>query len=398
MHDLIVVGGGPAGSTCARRAAQAGLDVLLLEKTRFPRYKLCGGALTQRVLETLDFDLGPAVEREVGGGKVFSSLGRCLSIAFESFTGYLVKRSRFDQLLLDKAKEAGATVIEETQAVAIEQIQRGIRVLTHGDSHKGHLLVGADGVNSLVARCSGIRKRWRPENVGLCISADVLVSPSDIEHAFTNEATGEIGVELYFGEIEWGFGWCFPRKEDLSIGIGCRLDKARNLKSSWREFVKKIEDTKGFCFDHAKWNSWRVPIGGARARCTSRRTMLIGDAAGLVSPITGEGIFYAIESGILAANIAKETVQMKSPVHSRTFDERVRYLTDDLKAARKIAGYLYKSANNADLLLQIAEEDTVMKGYIMDFVTGEGSFLKLRSALMKRLLLRHPVKAVRLGL
>lgn len=400
MHDLIIVGGGPAGASCARKAALHGLDVVLLEKSIHPRDKLCGGGLTPRVKDLVDFDISGVIERDIHAVRLISPSGRRPYLKRDTQAGYTVKRNKFDHHLLKKAKEAGAWVEQGTKVVAIEQLRSGIRVLTNGDSFRAPLLVAADGVNGIVARSLGIRKRWSSDRVGLCIAADVPVDPSEVERAMSvSEEEDCMPIEIYFGSVEWGYAWCFPKRDELSIGVGCRMDRMSNLKGSWRDFVSMLERTKGIQVDPDSRNVFRVPFGGCEKRVIARRTMLIGDAAGLVSPITAEGIYYAIESGLIAADIAKDATESRNPLLVRNYQDIIKTsICRELDAAKFIANIIYKSSSNIELICKIIQADPVMGELIVDIIAATKPMNQLKTALFKRLVTRHPLKALRLGL
>ncbi|MHA2143587.1 MAG: geranylgeranyl reductase family protein [Candidatus Thorarchaeota archaeon] len=399
MHDLVVVGGGPAGASCARVAALGGLDVLLIEKDIHPRAKLCAGALTRRITDLIDFSIDPIVEHQFSGGRMYSRTGTCLEFRLEEHSsGYLVKRPSFDDYFLERAIDAGVEVIQDTDAVSIEQLRSGIRVLTVGDSYKAHLLVGADGVNGIVAKSVGLRTRWESHKIALCIAADIPVAEKDVNRCMSlSDTDRRLGVDIHFGLLDMGYGWCFPKKDELNVGIGCRMDKAANLKDRWREFVKRVESQKSLEFDLLKQSSFRIPFGVPKPPLVARRTMLVGDAAGLVSPLTGEGIYYAIKSGTIAAQVACEAVEMKRPSHVMRYEKTLREdILIDLSAAGYLANILYKSRRNSDLLLQIAKEDLVIREYLISFLAGVGQFMRIRNAIRKRLLTKHTLMALKL--
>ncbi|MFQ5831174.1 MAG: geranylgeranyl reductase family protein [Candidatus Thorarchaeota archaeon] len=399
MHDLVIVGGGPAGATCARRAALNGLDVLLVEREVHPRPKLCGGALTHRVADLVDFNFSHVVQAESSGGRLYSHSGECLELSRSDYIGYLVNRPDLDTLLIQKAKEAGAEVLEGTKVLAVEQLRSGVRVLTHGDSHRAHLLVGADGVNGVVAKQMRIRDKWSPESVGLCIAADFQLDPDEVFRVMALTDSKSMGIDLHLGILTWGYGWCFPKKDILNIGIGCRVDHASNLRGHWNPFVKRVESLKGVKLSTSERSAFRIPLGGAMARYVARRTILVGDAAGLVSPVTGEGVYYAMKSGMIAADVASEAAEMKQPQHVLSYEKRLREsILSELRAARNIAKILFKSKKNMSIVFRIAEKDPVMREYIIDFVTGTQPLPQVRKKMTRRMLSRHPMMALRLRL
>jgi flavin-dependent dehydrogenase len=261
-------------------------------------------------------------------------------------------------------------------------------------------LVGADGINGITSKHLRIRDKWDLNSVALCINAEVPMDPSDIERVmFPKGEHGLTVLDLYFGLVEFGYGWCFPLRESLNIGIGCRGDKAQGLGDKWEKLISHIEKTKGCKLEIAEKQSARVPAGGLTGRYVARRSMLIGDAAGLASPVSGEGISYAIESGILAADVAFDAVREKSSVRITSYEQKLKEgLLRELKMMRSITSILYKSNANIELICRIANEDSVMREYLTDILARVKPNADLWNQVRKRMLLHHPLMAIRLGL
>ena len=394
-----MVGGGPAGATCARRAAEGGLDVVLLDKAHHPREKPCGGALGPQTIQTIDIDISDTVEQTFNMAVVYTPSGNRVKLTSEGLIGHIVTRSKFDAHLLQKADDAGVEVIQGVEIVGLEQLRSGVRALAVGDSYKSHLLVGADGVNGIIAKELGVRTKWTVKQVAVCLNTVVPLAQKEVESLMTPEPDGLPAIELYFGMISWGYGWCFPKRDGLNIGIGCRVDKQKDLQKIWERFVSLLETEKGLEIDRSSNVSYRLPLGDQPTRVIGRRSMLIGDAAGLVSPLTGEGISYAIQSGKLAAKIACEAVDRKSPLHVAEYDNQVkRSIGQELADTRWLAEVLHKSDKHTDLLFQIAGEDPVMQEYLTNVVSRVATLSELRTKIIARMLTKHPLKAIRLGL
>ncbi|MGY5873902.1 MAG: FAD-dependent monooxygenase, partial [Candidatus Thorarchaeota archaeon] len=210
-YDLIVVGGGPAGATCARNAALLGLEVLVLEKTHPPRRKACGGGVTVRARNALDFDISGVIEREIYGVRIYSPSGLVIEQTRPEPSGFTVRREDFDFLLLEKAKEAGAEVITGAKVMDVVENSFSVLAITEDGSYNSHLLVGADGVNSTVGRKTGINTAWRDDEVGLCIEASVPLDTSEISRIVYERSI----IEIYFGPVLYGYAWAFPKKNEV---------------------------------------------------------------------------------------------------------------------------------------------------------------------------------------
>jgi len=376
-----------------------GLDVVLVEKQHHPRSKPCGGALGPRVVDVLDFDFSHLVKREFNAAMVHRPSGKRSVLTRDDMKGHLIQRSEFDGFLIEKAEEAGAEVVMGNEIVAIEQLRNGVRALGVGDSYKAQFLVGADGVNGVSMKQLDIRHRWPSENVAVCINAEVQLDSSEVERTITLDGESKLSfIDLYYGFVEWGYGWVFPKHDSLNIGIGCRVDKAKGLRDKWELLLAKIMREKNIKIKVSEKTSARVPLGGFEGRIIGRRSMLIGDAAGLVSPVSAEGISFALESGILAADVVTEAVRDKSSVHIVEYGKRMKKrLLEELNDLRFIAGIMNKSDANLELIFDIIDDDPIMSEYFTDIFTRITPYSKLKFKIAKRLLSRHPLKAIKLG-
>lgn len=392
-YDLIVVGGGPAGATCARNAAQLGLEVLVLEKDRHPRRKACGGGVTVRVREVLGFDLSDVVERQIYGLRLYSPTGSEIEHSRHEPSGLTVRREDFDALLLEKAKEAGAEVNEGSKVVDVIEESASVRAVTEDTAYTGHLLVGADGVNSIVGRKTGIQPGWKDDEVGLCIEASVPMEYTDISRIFNERSL----IEVYFGPVLHGYAWAFPKKDEVSLGIGVRVSKMLNLKDEWKRFIAGFEKRHSVKCDLYDTTAARLPLRGRIRNTCSKRVMLVGDASGLVAPVTGEGIYYAIESGRIAAEVAYEELPKGREADARSYEQKcIGEFNQDLTIAQSLAKLLLKSNKNMELACQAALSDPVLREYMTELVMGMKAYKEGRNRIVKRLLLKHPAKALRL--
>lgn len=398
-HDIIVVGGGPGGAACAREAAKTGLDVLLLEKEEHPRRKMCGGGFRVGLLDLLDYDISPVIEHETCGSHIYAPSGLKVVCSKPEITGYTIKRDLFDHFLLKKASEAGAEVRTGIEVTDVHEGSTDVSVTCRdGSTFSARYLVGADGVNSRVARSTGIKSRWADKEIGLCIEAGVPMDHDDIMRITQGpyEESKRVCVEIFFGGLQHGYSWCFPKKDEVSLGMGCLMPYATGLKSAWAKFVSKFEKLNGIKVDISDAKAMRVPLAGPIKTTITKRIMLIGDSGGFVSPATGEGIFYAIETGQMAAGTVSDIIQGKIDNVDDYQKKWKRTIGKQLKVSYFLANMMFNSDANMELVVQMAASDDFMKNRMVELIGGLKSYTELRNAIMKRVITRHPLKGIRL--
>jgi len=328
QFDAIVVGAGPAGSTAARELAAAGARVLLLDKAEFPRYKACGGGIPRRTARLLPFPIDPVVEDEVALPDLpLHGRGRFVRDSGEPFAA-MVMRERFDTLLLDYARRAGAEFRPGAAVRALELDLAGVTVRTEdGPTARSALLIAADGAHSPVGRMAGL-------GIGLaeCAAYEVEVR-APAARVRANRSTAFIDL----GYRPWGYAWLFPKAEVLSIGIVLPPGQAGEMKSHVAAYLRRL-GLDGAPVDIARGHKIRFRRG--REPIASERVLLAGDAAGLADEFTQEGIYYAIESGRIAARAALRSLSSGAPLQG--YQEDIdREIMPELRAARVIAHMFY---------------------------------------------------------
>lgn len=291
MYDVIVVGAGPSGSTAARHLARAGVKTLLLEKEKMPRYKPCGGGVTAKVKNVLDVDFSPTVEDTIARASVAYRDAIRFPVQFGAPVGWSVMRDKFDLMLANEAAKAGADVRDASIVKRIETDADGVSVQVNGEKIRAQALVGADGANGLVARAAGLHAERR---LGAALEAEMELSSDAVEHWR--------GVwHLDFGAVPYGYAWIFPKAEHLSVGVGAFVHRKHkvNFRALLNQYIASeptLQNAK-----HVALHGHTLPLGGKPRRVSARRVVLVGDAANLVDPFSGEGIYAAIKSGKLAA-------------------------------------------------------------------------------------------------
>jgi geranylgeranyl reductase family protein len=290
MYDIIIVGGGPSGASAGRRAGKLGLDTLLLEKEEFPRYKPCGGALSEHAISYLDFELPQdLIEWEVTGANIYFK-DQLMKTHKDYRISILVSRSEFDNLLLEKAKEAGIQVHMGERVLGCREMPDCIEVETDKGIYEAKFAIVAEGAQGLVKTC--VRPADSREEYGICVVTEIPAFESEIEERLGN------ALQLHFGVAGGGYGWIFPHKTYYSVGIGGNVTDLPHPKDSMLDFLRK----NGFTGDY-KLHGHKIPKGGIKRKITGSRVLLSGDAAGFVDAFSGEGLAYAITSGQFAAEV-----------------------------------------------------------------------------------------------
>jgi geranylgeranyl reductase family protein len=317
--DVIVVGAGPGGSTAAKLLADRGYSVLLVDRSNFPRHKTCASWINRLAFERFSYlrnSFSDLVENPFYGVAFYDRPIEREARYLESRpSGYLSLRSKFDDGLRRIAMEAGARFMGGCAVADLMEERAGVRVrLGDGREITGRVLIGADGASSRVAVKVGLRKGWSPGDYVLCANTDVPFPPERIS-AFYGERF-PFRVFLEYNGIQ-GYGWVFPKRSHVCIGIGALLKDGRSIRPLFRDFVRALrarnqvpddlpEETIYFDLD---------PVGGVYRIPTlvRGRVMLIGDAAGFVSGSTGEGIYPAMVSAEVAVGLIHEAMKGHSP-------------------------------------------------------------------------------------
>jgi geranylgeranyl reductase family protein len=290
MYDVIIIGGGPSGASAGRRAGKLGLKTLLLEKEKFPRYKPCGGGLSEHAISYLDFELPQnIVEWEVTGANVIFR-DQLVKAHKDHRMSVLVSRDKLDNLLLEKAKETGIQVHTGERVFCCREMPDSVEVETEMNIYQAKFAIVAEGAHGLVKKC--VRPADTREEYGICVVTEIPAEESEIEARLGN------AVELHFGVASGGYGWIFPHKTYYSVGIGGTVKDFPHPKESMLDFLRK----NGFNGDY-KLHGHKIPVGGIKRKIAGSRVLLSGDAAGFVDAFSGEGLAYAILSGQFAAEV-----------------------------------------------------------------------------------------------
>jgi geranylgeranyl reductase family protein len=312
-----VVGAGPGGSTTAYTLAKAGIKVALIDKATFPRQKACGGGLPQRVFTKPGLpDFKSALEAH-SDSLIFEccDTGDRAYMPWHGPVVWQVRRFNLDKTIFECAVDAGAEPMTGMNIRTWDYEGDGVVLRTaDGKEVKAKMVVGAGGARDLIAKV--LRKRENlPEDWG-----------EKEAHAATRiePEVGEDVVEEYYGKERavWihfnpkgvrGYGWVFPKKSTLNIGVAefVITDKKLNLHEVTKDYIKLLEKENLIPpgLDKVKIDGAYLPIAGPLPKTVTDRCVLVGDAAGFPSALTGEGMWYAIESGRCAGEAIVEQLQ-----------------------------------------------------------------------------------------
>jgi geranylgeranyl reductase family protein len=366
--DVIVAGAGAGGAAAAYFLTQAGLSVLVVEKARLPRYKACGGAIPRRFLAQFPIEFEPVVQAApISTSFCFPGLPE-IDVDLPDQPIVMVMRSEFDAFLLS---QSGAEVLEGVVVSGVAETDDQVQVTAGDDSFTARYVVGADGPLSQVARSLGLRQS---RQLGGTLEAEVpLDGNGALQAQYGSHAVFVMGV------VPWGYSWIFPKGDCLSVGIARFRPGRVALRSALvREMEGRGISLQGTpihghpmpCYQAPTWPFWPEATLGPLVRkplerLSTRRCLLVGDAAGLVDPLIGEGIRYAISSARLAAGaIAKGDLS--------GYETTVwRQIGRDLGTAG-LAARIYYSLPWLGYQLGLRNRETMQ--YLVDVMAGRASY------------------------
>ena len=289
--DVAVVGAGPAGALAAHALAERGASVALLDRARFPRDKPCGGGLTQRALRLLPFSVDPVVEDRVRRIDFRLRYGSSFHRCAEEPLVLMTQRRRLDAFLVERAVAAGAELRDGVKASRVETDDSGVTVRTDAGDVRAVLAIGADGANGISVAALG-----SPVQRTYCIAFEGNVPNGT---ASGDRHRGRLVLEL--GVVPGGYAWIFPKADHVNVGVAGWEREGPNL----RRHLGRLLEAHGIPAETVVGlRGHRLPLREPHAPLAGSRVLLVGDAAGLVDPLSGDGIYEAALSAREAAATA----------------------------------------------------------------------------------------------
>ncbi len=285
--------------------------MLLLDRARFPRDKPCGGGVTIRAARQLPFSIDPVVEDVVD--RVVLRLG--FGPAYERTSSMplvlMTQRRRLDAHLAERAVGAGVHFRDGLRVTAVDLDATGATVQAGGERIRADALVGADGVNGIVAR-----------TLGLCPDPAYGVAlEGDLPHELTRPERYRGRIVFELGTVPGGYGWVFPKDARVNVGVGGWSVEAPRLRAHLEQLcrahgthVDRLTGVRGY----------RLPVARPGTRLVRGRALVCGDAAGLVDPLSGDGIYEAFLSAGLAAEAVTDLLARRTTSGLESYERRIQ--------------------------------------------------------------------------
>ena len=372
IFDVVISGAGPAGSKCAEVLASQGFDVALIDRDTSWR-KPCGGAVGASVFKYFP-KLRKMNHSPITGISIYSGDYHNIKYSWKDVRNYSINvdRLEFDNFIRDIAIDAGATLFDNNLSIKFKiKDKKKVGIVTKTSSgekeYLGKILIIADGMSSKLARQTGLMQKWKIEELGLAKCA-ILEGKNDLDKEL---------ISIFFRPYK-GYGWIFPLDEKR-VNIGCGTFAEANLQYNlydiYEEFLNAPEIKKFLPEPHYKsiWmGSFPVPGVGVKEKSLFKdNIMIIGDAAGFVSPISGEGIHPSIVSGQVAGETAIMALESENFTAKafRAYKShiKVKKIIRNFKLKRSMVEFFYENnGRNLSKMFELAENDNSFREKVIN--------------------------------
>lgn len=346
-YDTVILGAGPAGAACAITLRRMGMDPCVIDKATFPRRKTCAGLVTDKtfrlIRELFEGDVPGDLFADASDSVRLFKRSELLVQARLERPVRLVNRAHFDNALVERYKALGGTILEGEKRISIDLDSRLI-TLSNGDSVRFERLLYADGALSLSRRVTGAGYEDLAFGIEAYIPSSLLPCSS---------------VDLYFDYLDSGYAWVFPHGDEVCVGLADKRRKGTDFRAIFEDFLRDL----GVPSEGLRYIGAFLPYG--RATDQDRlpdHAMLLGDAAGLTDPISGEGLYMAMQSGIAAAR------SIGDPSPKAAYLESIRPLTDVVRDGRKVQKALYSPIPHRAFLHKVRGNSRVVAYFFENMV------------------------------
>jgi digeranylgeranylglycerophospholipid reductase len=303
-YDVVVIGAGPGGSMASYHASVNGAKTLLIEKSQeIGEPVRCAEAVPR--LEDFGIKADPSfVRNHIKGGYLIAPNGRKITVKGGKTDGYIVERKIFDKYLAVRSARVGTKVAVKSRVIGLEHNGDGYNVIVNhlGEEYtvKAKIVIAADGVESSVAEMAGLKCKKLPTEICSCA-----------EYEMTNvKLLDNEMMEFYFGDISpKGYAWIFPKGNTANVGLGV-IDKKKKAIDYLNEFIEhpilegRLKDATP-----VEFKCGGAPVGGPIEKTVSDNLMVVGDAAGQISPLSGGGIYLSMSCGSIAGEVASKCIK-----------------------------------------------------------------------------------------
>ncbi|WP_158498975.1 geranylgeranyl reductase family protein [Methanosarcina barkeri] len=324
-YDVIIIGAGPAGSYAAYMLAKSKIKVLVIDKYSFPRYKPCAGGLTAKAFNSFDFPISKEVKYSTN--TVVTSYKNQIfhNISGNKILVKMVERKEFDDFLIKKAIDSGATFLDGMKVTEVTWENAEFCIKTDSEFFRCNYLIGADGTNSIVNRTFNIVER---DLYGFAVEINCPVSKNNI---------GKFNMTFDFGTVPNGYLWIFPKDEYVCVGAYTTNKKMKNIQKYLIDYIEKL----GLVPESENFKGHVIPHYGINYKQPDFPCILVGDAAGFGEYWTGEGIYYAVKSGTIAAEVISSSIKSGIFDHQALQRRYQKEIIQGLKLAYYIGKFFY---------------------------------------------------------
>lgn len=359
--SVAIIGSGPSGASTAFHLGKQGISTVIIEKETLPRYKTCGGGFVNRGKKDMPFDISEVVEREFCRVETyFNNHETCYHSNKKEPIITMIMRDAFDNLIVEKAKEFGVTLLENYKLIGIDYSDEKSILNTSQGKISANFVIAADGVLSPTAKMAG----WKTDTRKLipALEYEVEVSAQDFDRLSKN-------VRFDIDAVPYGYAWSFPKKNHLSLGVLTTKKGKINLKEYYKKYLETLGITE---IVHEDAHGFQIPLAPRTDGFVKNNVFLIGDAAGFAEPITAEGISNAILSGkYVAESIIESNLDKK--LAEKIYLEKLNIkLLPELKSGALLSKFFYNNNPVRNYLLN--KYGQYFNNIMVDILHGDRPF------------------------